>query len=258
MTMSVGTAWVAQEQSSCRRIDLEVTFAEKRVEALWRRARKARRIADGAAEGWSTSNVGPLRVLRAFSALRLRTGFTLRAYQFRAGGNGEGYVYAMPERAVFPPPEQWPSNQSASLAPPRPPQALEDIMDAVEGDGTPWSYFSASLFAREISEFGAMWHGESWNTHRILATDAMSIIQRENESSRSDCDPSVWTWEQPVPQQWEPRLVQSSDSIKLVFHSFTGLGQQQIVQHTDEYQPRGYRFRIRRRVIAWGPLGYIY
>jgi hypothetical protein len=202
--------------------------------------------------------VGPLRVLRAFPLLRLKSGFTLRAYQFRVGGNGEGYVYAMPEGATLPAPEQWPSDPSDSLEPPRPPQSLEDIMDAVEGDGTPWSYFSASLFAREISEFGAMWHGESWNTHRILATDAMSIIQRENNSARSDCDSRVWTWEQPVPEQWAPRLVPSGDSIKVVFHTFTGLGQQRIVRHTDEYQGRSYRFRISRRVIAWGPLGYIY
>jgi hypothetical protein len=37
---------------------------------------------------------------------------------------------------------------------------LDDFMDAIEGDGSAWSYLSASLFAREAAELGALWHGE--------------------------------------------------------------------------------------------------
>ena len=32
-------------------------------------------------------------------------------------------------------------------------------MQAIEGDGSPWSYLSASILSREAEEFGAMWHG---------------------------------------------------------------------------------------------------
>jgi len=48
----------------------------------------------------------------------------------------------------------------ALSAPPRPHGALDDFMDAIEGDGSAWSYLSASLFAREAAELGALWHGE--------------------------------------------------------------------------------------------------
>lgn len=41
-------------------------------------------------------------------------------------------------------------------------------MEAIEGDGSHWSYLSASIFMREINEFGASWHGCSWSTHEII------------------------------------------------------------------------------------------
>lgn len=123
-------------------------------------------------DGWTKSAVNPNTLLRCFPALRLKNGFVLRAYVYRDGsGNGNGVVWAMPANTCFPEPERCPRVEDAWLAPPKPPGALENYMAAVEGDGAPWSYLSASILARELREFGALWHGCSWSTHAILGSD---------------------------------------------------------------------------------------
>ena len=108
-----------------------------------------------------------MNLLGVFTALRVKPGFVLRAYQFRSGGNGNGVVWAMPTDALLPEPSECPRLTDQFLEPPKPPLALDDLMDAIEGDGTPWSYLSSSLFAREAQEVGAMWHGCHWSTHKI-------------------------------------------------------------------------------------------
>ena len=42
-------------------------------------------------------------------------------------------------------------------------------MQAIEGDGSPWSYLSASILSREAVEFGAVWHGCVWSDQTILS-----------------------------------------------------------------------------------------
>jgi hypothetical protein len=41
-------------------------------------------------------------------------------------------------------------------------------MEAIEGDGTPWSYLLASFLSRDGEELGAVWHGCYWRTHALL------------------------------------------------------------------------------------------
>ena len=55
------------------------------------------------------------------------------AYQFREGGDGNGVVWAMPSSAPYPEPEECPRVEEALPEPPRPPGALDDLMDAIEG-----------------------------------------------------------------------------------------------------------------------------
>ena len=71
---------------------------------------------DECPEGWIKSQVEPVEVLKAFSALRLKKGFVLRAYQFRDGGNGNAVVWAMPQDSPFPLPESCPKAEDAFLA----------------------------------------------------------------------------------------------------------------------------------------------
>jgi len=63
-------------------------FTAKEVERL----RKDISFPGHGPQGWSISQVSPLKVLKTFKALHLKEGLTLRAYHFRQDGNGNAVV----------------------------------------------------------------------------------------------------------------------------------------------------------------------
>ncbi|MGO8752105.1 MAG: hypothetical protein ACLQNE_39715 [Thermoguttaceae bacterium] len=147
------------------------TFPAKKIAELRQRVGKAAQLPEECPEGWSKSTVDPMAVLAVCKPLFAKKGFVLRAYQFREGGNGNGFVWAMPVDAEFPEPQVCPKLQGVFLEPPKPPAALDDFMAAIDGNGSAWSYICASILARELAEFGAMWHGCDWDTHTILGAN---------------------------------------------------------------------------------------
>lgn len=211
------------------------------------------------AEGWSKSPVDPMATLGPFKPLRVKNGFILRAYQYYAGGNGNGVVWAMPADAPFPEPDECPRIEGRFLTPPRPPGALDDLMLAVEGNGTPWAYLCASVFCREIHEFGAMWHGIGWGTHTILDKNPLKT-SRAKRRPRTDRPSGVqeWTWLEPEPAEWKPHVVLDGPRIKVVFHTFTGHGQETIVRHIDTFREGTYAFESASAEVATGPMGYVF
>lgn len=238
---------------------MTTTFPLTRIQRLRKQAAQAARDGEiDPPQGWSKSTVDPMDVLAVFKPLRIKGGFVLRAYQFREGGNGNGFVWAMPTDAPFPEPEDCPRLDHVFLLPPKPPAALDDVMDAIEGDGTPWSYLCASLFCREIHEFGAMWHGANWSTHTILGKDPLKA--RRSRRGRLD-EPSApreqWTWAEPEPVEWKPKVAENGDSINVVFFTFSGLGQETIFRHTDTFRRGSYRLVTDRQEIATGAGGYV-
>jgi len=233
------------------------TFPAARLQRLRRQAAPARLDPP---KGWSKSIVDPMTVVAVFKSLRIKEGFVLRAYQFRAGGDGNGFVWAMPEDAPFPEPDECPRLEGGFLHPPKPPGALADAMRAIEGDGTPWSYLCASLFSREIREFGAMWHGSDWNTHTILDRDplAAGVAGRRQRDDRPSGAPELWTWFESKPAEWKPHVVQDGAAVTVVFHSFSGHIRQAIVRHVDTFRRASYCFKTTAKRIATGPGGYIF
>ena len=212
-------------------------FPIRKVQQLRRAAVRACSVSREGPEGWSKSEVDPMNLLAVFSALRIKRGFILRAYLFREGGNGNGVVWALPEDVGFPEPEACleaiqnqtelppPDGFPAYLpGPPVPPQAQANIMDAIEGDATPWSYLSASIFAREAGEFGAMWHGCEWSTHAILGADPWTP-QRAKRRERTHDEPTGsmadWKWLLAKPSEWRPSVEQSDDTTTVRFFTYT-------------------------------------
>ena len=93
--------------------------------------------------------------------------------------DGRGIVWAMPENKPFPEPDECPMIKVGEFWElPKPPGALDKVMDAIEGDGSILSYLSASIFSREINEFGAFGHMNEWNNHWIIGSD-WTIKKRE-------------------------------------------------------------------------------
>ena len=240
----------------------EVTiFPLQKVQRLRRRAQRAAEVSPAGPEGWSKSAVDPMDLLSVFSSLKMKTGFVLRAYQFRSGSNGNGIIWAVPEDLEFSGPAECPTLEDGFLEPPRPLRSIDDFMEAIEGNGLPWSYLSASIFAREAGEFGAIWHGCSWGEHRILGKAPRSLSSPpDDEDARPDSvsSPGGWKWIEAKPTEWRPHVDQSSDAIRVTFYTFSGLGVEAIYCNLDEYKPGLYVPRSNNKPIAEGPRGYIF
>lgn len=145
-----------------------VSFSIRRVTRLRRAAERARAVpfhdtGGNPPDGWSVSVDRAEELLRVFGALRLKPGFALHAYRFRAGGNG--IIWAVPADAPLIAPDDCARVEDGWLQPPRP-QAAVPLMRAIEGDGGPWSYLSASILSREAAEFAALWHGCVWSARQ--------------------------------------------------------------------------------------------
>jgi hypothetical protein len=194
-----------------------------------------------------------MKLLGAFKPLKIRPGWVLRAFQFKAGGNGNAVVFAVEGLAPSLPPGE------VVPGPVLPEGALGNPMEAIVGDGTPWSYLFASLLARELGEFGAQWHGCEWSTHTILGASMEFDDGGGWRAMRPTLfDKQKWTWVGTYPREGNPHVVVGPKYTTVRFMSFTALGQQAIVLNEDRYTPGRYASVFKGSVIAKGPGGYIF
>ena len=70
-------------------------------------------------DGWFASAYDPSDLMRVFDTLWLKAGFTLQAYEFRAGSNGNGIIWAVPADAPLLAPGECPRLDDTCLQPPR-------------------------------------------------------------------------------------------------------------------------------------------
>ena len=235
-----------------------VVFSISEVNKLRSQAETAGLVSNTDTNGWIKCDVDPMKLLAVFETLQIRDGLVLRTYRFCQGGNGNAVVWTMPADAPFP----QPVDCSRMEGPPKPPQALDRLMDAIDGDGTPWSYFSASLFAREAQEFGAIWHGCYWSTHAILGTDPWQCEpeakDRRKRQPQASGKPEEWKWKQPVPKIWEPQFERTGDTISISFLTFSGLGWETIYQTTDSFSAGSYTCKTTQAVVAKGLGGFMF
>jgi hypothetical protein len=234
------------------------TFPLPDIRQLRERAAKAREISALAPEGWSKSSINPMDVLAVFEPLRIKEGYILRAYQHREGNDGRGVVWAMPVDSEFPEPQHCPLSENSLLGPPKPPTALEDFMKVVEGDGSPWSHFCASLLGRELRELGAALHGCNWTPHVILDKNPLSEPSQSDAIRRSPSGcPEHWTWLEPEPSQWPPHVFEDGNSQMVEFLTFSGYHREAIYHHADRFLQGSYRFTTQSTLVASGPSGYV-
>lgn len=235
------------------------TFPLTKVQHLRTRASKCAEAPGDGPDGWSISSVDPMKVLAVFKPLWIKNGYVLRAYQYRCGGNGNGIVWAMPIDADFPDPEHCHRVENVFLEPPKPPVALADVMEAIDGDGSAWSYLCASLLCRELHEFGAMWHGCSWSTQAILGTNPWKgkVTTTKSRWDTPSKDAANWTWLEPEPPEWRPHVYEDRNEIAVTFFTYSGLGQESICQYTDRFQQGNYCFTSQAKQLAAGTAGYI-
>jgi hypothetical protein len=229
--------------------------AERAREVLWPRDRPT----DSFTSGWFRSSVDPEKLLGVFKALRLKEGFGLRAYEFRGDMGGNGVIWAVPVDAPVLEPDECPKLEGVFLGDPKPPGAVE-LMSVIEGDGSPWSYFSASILAREAVEFGAVWHGRSWSSHTILGkppweTAKLVALAPPEVGIQPE---EMWEWQGAVPDTWLPTYKERGETKEITLHSYTAYLREGIYCQTDTYQPGSYDFETKVEVVALGGQGYIH
>ena len=232
------------------------TFPLSDVRRLRERAVKAREITAFAPEGWSKSSINPMDVLAVFEPLRIKDGYILRAYHYRENTDAHGFVWAMPVDADFPEPQHCPRD-NVLLGTPKPPTAFEDFMEAIEGDGSPWSYFCASLLGRELRELGAALHGCNWSTHAILDKNPLTEPSQSEARHSPSGGQEQWTWLEPEPSQWQPSVFGNDDSHTVTFLTFSGYRRESIYHHADWFSREAYRFTTQSTLVASGPSGYV-
>lgn len=239
-------------------------FTAKTIKQWRERASKIGALPEGTPEGWSKSRVDPKQVLDVFPKLRLRKGYVLRAYIYKSGGNSNGVVWALPEDAEYPAPADCPRLESHFLKPPKPFDALDDVMEAIEGDDVPEAYMQASIFRREIREFGAGWHGVRWGFYTVLDASPWEGHAAEGDDplSRPRSKPQQWKWLAPKPTQWSPEVRFQGDRAVVTFYTYTPLvGQkdenkiekERILLHTDTYRRGKFRPLVVEKKLAEGP-----
>jgi hypothetical protein len=117
-------------------------------------------------QGWTKCPFDPTPLVDFFAPLQVKEGYVLRAYLYRNYLSTTGIVWALPEGADLPDAGVCPPN-----SPPRPPLALHNVMAAIEGDCTPWSYLCASILARELESIGSRGEADTWSKSTVLDAD---------------------------------------------------------------------------------------
>ena len=206
-----------------------------------------------------------MKLLRLFPALQMKEGYTLHGCRYFASGNGNGLVCATKEEncnfellpivngdlVLFPmSAEEFESVEGT----------LSDFMQAIEGDGTPWSYLSASILARELLEYGALWHGASWSTYTLLDVPPWELTSLQDGASHKDTlsPREDWTWVGDEPNNWRPRVDFLNGRPRVTIYAFSALGGEHITEFVDTYSPDAYTFESEETDIALGSGGYIF
>ena len=230
-----------------------ISFSITRVNRLRRSARKTTEALDEQHSGpwperWFASAFDANVLIAVFDTLRLKAGFALHAYQFRADHGGNGIIWAVPADSPQVPPDEC-CRLDRFLSPPKPPGAVS-LMQAIEGDGSPWSYLSASILRREAEEFGAFWHGCRWGVQTILS-------KHPRKAHDPDLSAAEWTWHSAAPTTWEPTCAELGVSRKVVLHVHDPLSGQ-ICRIADSYRPGSYDCTTRTRALASGGPSFVF
>jgi len=203
--------------------------------------------------GYSVCRADPMKLLANFGSLKIQKGWILRAIQYYQSGNGHARVFALPEGAPFPPTGQTLPDDRL------PEEAVSNVMTLILGDHSPWSYLCASLFVREVGEFGAAWHGCSWSTHTLFGADLRVRANHDSVNVAEALPPSdEWVWKRALPRERDPHVVFGTKNVTVHFLTYSGLGRDTLFLHSDRYAQGGYVPRSLERELASGPGGYIF
>ncbi|MEY2976872.1 MAG: hypothetical protein ACO3NK_00950 [Prochlorotrichaceae cyanobacterium] len=187
---------------------------------------------------WFLSSINPGAGLNRVPGLNLKADYRFVPYLFRMVDRGIGQVWAVPEA------ESGTADLEEVLEqpglnrqnPPRPAHALEHPLLAIEGDRSPASYVIASIFCRELKEFGALGEDSHWSHHRLVAKIP---------------DQVKWNWKVEPPKDLAPKVKVFEDGRAAVdFYTCRITPPISLVRHLDQYPADHYAAHSVDRVLA--------
>jgi hypothetical protein len=225
--------------------------------------------------GWNISPVDPDQILAIFKSIKLPENLHLVAFQALGGIGGNSIVMLWPKGVPVQDPKEvfqarggddflstqmYPHSRTGGWVDPG--LILWEIMEAITGDDSPLSYLEASVFLREIFEFGAFWHGKNWSSHHIVdksVLDPKNYPPQVSPTKMPTTNPLGWKWKKEQPADWTPRVIESGDKRFVEFYSYSGHFQQTIFFHRDSYkEAKNYKCQCKMYPIADGPGGYFF
>lgn len=191
---------------------------------------------------WFVSSANPGAALMKLPGLKLKPALRLVTYLLRAGTDGMGTVWAVPETLSTTARLQkvlvgGGTVGVAALQIPQPEGALDDVMEALDGDRSPLSFVIASILRRELKEMGALGKSCDWSHHRLINT---LPSQRK------------WQWRVPTPpKDLLPKVIIYPDhQAATEFFTCRVTAPVAIYQHIDQYGAEHYKATSISRAIA--------
>lgn len=178
---------------------------------------------------WFVSTVNPGAALLKLPGLQIKPEFRLVSYLYRSQGSGRGAVWAVPtELSNMTHLEEALQGDIQDIQVlPKPPQALDNYMEAIEGDRSHSSFLMAAILHRELWEFGALAERQNWSHHGLIDR----IPPDEN-----------WQWQANQPKDLMPKVRLYPDGKAAVeFFSRRSGDVTQLYRHLDQYLPNSYK-----------------
>ncbi len=177
---------------------------------------------------WTVSTVNPGSALLKLPGISLKSTWRLVSYLYQDGGSTTGLVFAVPEEfATTAQLERACTGSSSLKQPPKPERVLSDFMEAIEGDRSAVSFLVASLFCRELREFGAAGHYRNWTHHRLIDQVPAQV---------------KWQWQVDQPKDLSPKVKIMPDGQAIVeFFSCRVSAGVALYRHVDQYSTAQYK-----------------
>lgn len=234
-------------------------FTAAQATRLRNRIRRKIKVPSNPPDGWSRVPYNPEALINSLPGISLKPEYTLKAYLYRAGLNGNGLIRAEKKGMNIELPE-WNNYPGTSYPYKQQPGTERHIVEALMLDGTAKSYITASLLERECLEYGALWHGLNWSTHEII--DSRSLNGETEKNQGEWVLEAPWaaelTWDKQKPGSFTPSVTKEINKITVKFYSYSEMGEQAIYRHIDEYTYKKGGFKTTTEVIARGAGGFLF
>lgn len=186
---------------------------------------------------WFISSINPGAALIRLPGIRLKPEFRLISYFYRLHDEGIGATWALPEHlSTTSHLEKALISAGGRKQLPKPEGALEDCMDAIDGDRSPPSFIVAALLRRELLEIGRIGRAANWTHHRLIDAIPGQLS---------------WQWRIEMPKDFSPKVrVFPDQRVAIEFFTCRTVAPIVIFQHVDSYPIGQYRAKSLDRPIA--------